>query len=100
MDAELIERLRLLPQRKDETWQGGRARVPQWTVPLEGPPFLPYTVAWASKDGGELDPDLLAPLETIPVEEVLKSLVEFAETRRPKPYRPARIQTNDVAFAN
>lgn len=43
-----IERLKRLPQRTKETWQGGLTKLPMWVQGREQKPYRPWIAGWIS----------------------------------------------------
>jgi tetratricopeptide (TPR) repeat protein len=95
-----VERLKRLPLRSGEIWQGGLVRMPVW-VTGEGPqPFRPITAMWVSLRTGRIN----ANAETRRPEETdfamaMDALVEFASNESLAGYRPGKLEVNDPALA-
>ena len=102
MLVDLVARLRALPRKKNEVWQGGPVRLPLWTSPEPGgTPIRPWSVWWANAVRTELADDRVesAKRDDITLEAALEAMVKFAESFRPQGCRPESIKTNDAAFA-
>ncbi|MBM4018723.1 MAG: hypothetical protein FJ288_10415 [Planctomycetes bacterium] len=95
-----LERLKRLPQRANETWQGGIVRMPAW-VTGDGPrPFRPVTAMWVSLrtglvhtgEGGRRPEEKDFAM-------ALDALVGFATDEKLAGYRPGKLEVNDPALA-
>jgi hypothetical protein len=94
-----VERLKQLPQRKNEVWQGGLIRLPMW-VKEEGPePYRPWLAGWVSVKTRLVHTTAPQPREDINFETALQSLVNFASDRQLAGYRPGKIEVKDAALA-
>ena len=94
-----VERLKQLPQRREDTWQGGLIRVPAWVEPPDGDPLRPWAGCWISvrtRLAHFNQPD--DPTEKS-FDMALDALVEFAHDKKLAGYRPGTIQVNDPALA-
>jgi tetratricopeptide (TPR) repeat protein len=86
-----IERLRLLPQRSEETWQAALFRMPTWAKDDDGQPVRPWAALCISTHTGRVasvEPRL--PAERSP-RLVLDALVGLA-TGKHGHYRPGRLE--------
>jgi tetratricopeptide (TPR) repeat protein len=94
-----IERLKRLPQRSNETWQGGFIRLPGW-VTDEGPkPFRAMNVMWGSLQTGKIGAGKdSCRKEAIDFAVAIDSLVNFA-TSPDAGYRPGKLEVNDPGLA-
>lgn len=93
-----LERLKRLPQRDDEVWQGGLLRLPAWIE--EGPtPYRPWTALWVSARTGLVGlGDVVRPEERS-VDLATSALVTFACDEQLAGYRPARVEVRDAGLA-
>ena len=94
-----IERLKRLPRRAHETWQGGWVRLPSWVNEAGGKPYRPWAPMWIS-----VQRDIVGPTESYPpgqrdYAKALTSLVQFACDPRRAGYRPGRLEVNESALA-
>jgi len=95
-----VERLKRLPRRGNEVWQGGLVRMPAW-VTGEGPePYRPIMPVWIS-----LVTDLAGTgrqmhrREEATFQSALDALVDFATDETLAGYRPGKLEVNDPALA-
>jgi tetratricopeptide (TPR) repeat protein len=95
-----VERLKLLPQRRNETWQGGVVQLPVW-ITEEGPtPFRPVVGVWISLQTAQGSAGKnVRPPEDRNVSMALDVLVDFAEDTKVAGYRPGRLEVSDPALA-
>ncbi len=94
----MLERLRRLPQREDEVWQGGLIRLPAW---IEEPPapYRPWVALWVSTRTGLVgSSDPVRPDEKS-VELVRSAFVASACDEELAGYRPGRVEVRDAALA-
>ena len=94
-----IERLKALPQHKNETWQGGPVRMPAWVQEEGKEPFRPWIVVWFS-----LQTRMLHTSEPISPEErsfasAVDALADFASDQEVAGYRPGKLEVRDSALA-
>lgn len=94
-----VERLKRLPKRAGETWEGGTYLFPGWVMDETGEPYRPRLTLWASRSTrlahagglhGPWDEGFAGALE---------ALVDFASDERLAGYRPDRIAVNSPALA-
>lgn len=95
-----IERLKRLPQRGDEVWQGGLVRMPAW-VTDEGPePFRPILPVWVSLQtrlagmGRQM-----SRREDATFQAAVDALLDFATDEALAGCRPGKLEVNDPALA-
>jgi len=95
-----IERLKRLPRRTDEVWQGGLVRMPAW-VTEEGPePYRPVLPVWASLGTGLAGTGRqVHRREDATFQTALGALVDFAADETLAGYRPGKLEVNDPALA-
>jgi len=94
-----IERLKRLPQRTKETWQGGLTKLPMWVQGRGQEPYRPWIAGWIS-----IKTKLIHTSEPkIPQEKsfemALTTLADFACNEELAGYRPGKIQVKDSALA-
>ena len=94
-----IERLKRLPQRKKETWQGGLAKLPMWIQERDQDPYRPWIAGWIS-----IKTKLIHTSEPkLPQEKnfemALNALADFACNEDLAGYRPGKIQVKDSSLA-
>ena len=94
-----MERLKRLPKRANETWQGGWVRLPTWINEAGDKPYRPWVPLWIS-----VQRDIVGHAETHRPDErnyakALTALVQFACDRKRAGYRPGRLEVNDPALA-
>ena len=94
-----IERLKNLPKRSNETWQGGWVRAPGWVAEGDEEPhrlWIPFWVSVQSDTFGHVDP---CRAEEKNYAKVLTALVRFACDHKRAGCRPGRLEVNDSALA-
>ena len=95
-----LAQLRRLPQRADETWEGGWCRLP-FRARIGGRSGAQFRLAlWGSLETGEINraPDPCAVEEATP-ERLFTALVRFAIDKEAAGYRPGVVQVCDAAIA-
>jgi tetratricopeptide (TPR) repeat protein len=95
-----VERLKRLPQRADDTWQGGLVRMPAW-VTGEGPkPFRPVSAVWLSLQTGllHMSPETRRP-EDADFAMALDAVAGFAANEALAGYRPGKLEVKNPALA-
>lgn len=94
-----VERLKRLPKRAHETWQGGWVRMPTWVNDVDGKPYRPWVPLWISVQRDIVGhPEIHHPKEKN-YAKVLTALVQFACDGKWAGYRPGRLEVNDSALA-
>jgi tetratricopeptide (TPR) repeat protein len=94
-----IERLRLLPQRKDEVWQGALVRMCSWVKGEDGSPCRPWVAAWIAVKADRISaPDLCLPNEANSAR-LVEGFVKLAADARLGGYRPGRVEVRDPELA-
>lgn len=94
-----VERLKQLPQRKNEVWQGGLVRVPMWIQEEDEEPYRPWLAGWISVKTRLIHTTTPQRREEIDFESALQSLANFACDEKFAGYRPGRIEVKDPALA-
>ena len=94
-----IERLKRLPQKPKETWQGGLSRMPAWVQDQDHAPYRPWIACWVSLATKLIHVTEPAPAEEINFETAYKAFVDFACNEELAGYRPGKIQVKDPALA-
>jgi len=94
-----IERLKRLPQRPKETWQGGLARLPLWVQEKDKEPYRPWIAGWISLKTKLIHTTEPKPPEKKNFEMALNALADFACSEELAGYRPAKIEVKDTALA-
>jgi hypothetical protein len=94
-----VERLKQLPQRKNEVWQGGLVRVPMWIQEEDEEPYRPWLAGWISVKTRLIHTTTPQRREEIDFESALQSLANFACDEKLAGYRPSRIEVKDPALA-
>jgi len=95
-----IERLKRLPQRGDEVWQGGLVRMPAW-VTDEGPePYRPILPVWVSLQTGLAGTGRqMHRREEATFQTALDALVDVVTDETLAGCRPGKLEVNDPALA-
>lgn len=96
-----LAQLRRLPQRADDTWEGGWCRLP-FRARIAGRNGAQFRLAlWGSLETGEINraPDPCAVEEATP-ERLFTALVRFAIDKEAAGYRPGVVQVCDAALAD
>ena len=94
-----VERLKRLPRRANETWQGGWVRLPTWINEAGGKPYRPWAPLWISVQRNvvsHVEPHHPAEKDYA---KILTALVQFACDASQAGYRPGRLEVNDSALA-
>lgn len=99
MDDTFIDRLNSLPQRADETWQGGLVRMPQWITGEDREPYRPYAPLWVAVRSDMVHVGTVTAPEEQDLELAVEALIEFALEDKFGGYRPGRIEVADQALA-
>ena len=95
-----IERLRRVPQRPKETWQGGFFRIPAWTQDEDGSePYRSRAVGWISLKTRLIHIGELYRPKDKSIEMALETLTAFACNNELAGYRPTKLQVKDKALA-
>lgn len=94
-----VERLKQLPQRKNEVWQGGLIKLPMWVQEENQEPSRPWLAGWISLKTKLVHTTAPQPREDINFETALQSLVNFACNKELADYRPGKIEVKDSALA-
>jgi tetratricopeptide (TPR) repeat protein len=95
----LIERFKSLPQRPDETWQGGLVPMSGWVSGEEGTPYRPIMPLWVAVRAGKVHcGDLLRPDEAN-LAAAVEALLNYACENEFGGYCPGRIEVADGSLA-
>jgi tetratricopeptide (TPR) repeat protein len=95
-----IERLRALPSKPDDTWQGGLLQIPSGPVEDDaGRRFEPTACIWVSAGTGRVHLSEIGPPATITPAVVVATMVAFATNAALAGYRPGRLEVADDAHA-
>ena len=94
-----VERLKRLPQRTKETWQGGLTRLPMWVQGAGQEPYRPWIAGWISIRTRLIHMTGPKPPEEKTFEMALGALVDFACNEQLAGYRPGKIEVKDSALA-
>ena len=95
-----LAQLRRLPQRADDTWEGGWCRLP-FRARIAGRSGAHFRLAlWGSLETGEINraPDP-CPVEEATPERLFTAMVRFAIDKEAAGYRPGVVQVCDAALA-
>lgn len=93
------ERLRPLPVRGDDVWQGGLFRIDTPVLDDDGQVVTPAGVLWASLATGKYHLGDLGPRESVTPAAVVTAMVEFATNPELAGFRPGRVEVADAAHA-
>jgi tetratricopeptide (TPR) repeat protein len=95
-----VERLRRLPRRADETWQGGVFELFTWVQEQgDAKPVRPWVAAWISLKTRLINLSDLHIEKAQGFDIVLQALVDFACDEKLAGCRPAKIEVKDPALA-
>jgi hypothetical protein len=95
-----VERLKALPQRPDEVWQGSLVRMPSWVVGEDKKPYRPVTALWVSLRTGRVGAgEGIRPPQASNFAMALDALAALAADRKLAGYRPGKLEVNDPALA-
>ncbi|MBD3334443.1 MAG: hypothetical protein GF355_02915 [Candidatus Eisenbacteria bacterium] len=96
---ELVQRLKRVPRRAGDTWQGGLYPFPRWMVEDDRPPYRPSLPVWVDEDSGFVFPcDILAP-ENATLEEALRALAAIALDSEKAGFLPQRLRVENPQLA-
>ncbi|MFO0985301.1 MAG: hypothetical protein U1E76_26820 [Planctomycetota bacterium] len=98
MSQLLIERLKRLPRRPDDAWQGALVRMPSWIAERGQPPYRPWLAVWVSLASGKIHMSRLVRPERRSFDLVLDALQKFASNAELAGYCPAELQVVDPAL--
>ncbi len=96
------ERLRRLPQRPGEIWQGGITRLPIWVREDQGgliEPVRSWAAGWVSLETRAVCLSEAHTESEGQFEVILDTLVDLAYNRELAGYRPGKVQVCDAALA-
>jgi tetratricopeptide (TPR) repeat protein len=92
-----VERLKRLPRRAGEAWQGGIAQMPLWMQePGDEKPWRPWLAGWASPKVIKISEPGREPNE---FDTTLKALADLASDEKMVGYRPGKLQVRDPVLA-
>jgi tetratricopeptide (TPR) repeat protein len=95
-----VERLCRLPQRSDETWQGGFVRLPGWVQEKDEKPYRAVAPVWVStRTGAAHLGEAPGSKNEVDEQHALDALSDFAADEHLCGYRPARIEVNNADLA-
>ena len=94
-----VERLRQLPQRTNDVWQGGLTRMPAWIQGEDDEVCRPWLTGWISLKTRRLYTGKPGPREEKDIEKALSALVDFACDVELAGYRPGRVEVKDPILA-
>jgi len=94
-----IERLKNLPQRPKDTWQGGLVRTPAWITEERPKPYRPWIALWVSIQDGFIHGSAPVAPEEKNLAMAVDTLVDLACNEELAGYRPGHLQVNDSALA-
>lgn len=94
-----IERLKRLPRRAKDTWQGGLTRLPMWVHESNKEPYRPWIAGWISLNTRLIHTSEPKPPQEKNLEMALNALADFACNDELAGYRPGKIEVKDVALA-
>ena len=99
MNEIQIEKLKALPQRPEETWQGGLIPMRAWITGKGPEPDRPYIPMWvAVRDDKVQGGELLRPHERN-FQAAIETLIAFACDDQIGGYCPGRVEVGDPALA-
>ncbi|UCC96879.1 MAG: tetratricopeptide repeat protein [Phycisphaerales bacterium] len=94
-----VERLKRLPQRTKETWQGGLTRLPLWVQGEDRTPYRPWIAGWVSIKTKLVHATEPQESKEKSFEMALNALTDFACNQELAGYRPTKIEVRDSALA-
>lgn len=95
-----IEQLKSMPQRPDQTWQGGLFRLYSWITGEQTKPYRPWAALWVAVNEERIAPPSIFGPEEYDLSRALDSLVRFVCEPKFGGYRPGRIEVRDAALAD
>jgi hypothetical protein len=94
-----VERLKQLPQRPRERWQGGLFRMPTWVPNDDDKLYRPWSAAWVNPVKHKLSSPTIETAEHKNFAIALDSLVQFACDTKLTGYRPGTLEVKDPALS-
>lgn len=98
-----VARFKRLPQRSNETWQGGLVTLPMWVAnpdDPDGPPYRPSGAIWVSLSSGLLHLALPEDGRSASADLALRALLEFGSKHaKSLTGRPSVLQVRDQEIA-
>lgn len=94
-----VERLKKLPQRSHERWQGGIFRMPAWVLNDQQNPYRPWSALWVILSTQVISAPTIESVDHKNYACALDSLVQFAYDKKLAGYRPGKIEVKDSALA-
>jgi len=93
-----LERFKKLPQRQNETWQGGLFRMPAWMEEEGKKPYRPLMVLWADQATGVVsEPRIIEDGEDANCI-ALEALLDFGLSQQT--HRPSTVEVENAALAD
>jgi tetratricopeptide (TPR) repeat protein len=98
MDVRIAQ-FKSLPQRREETWQGGLVPMPGLVKQEQGGAYQPYFPLWVAVKDHKIHPGNLLPPNQRHLSAAVDALLTFALESDAGGYRPRRIEVADSALA-
>ena len=94
-----IKRLKALPRRSDEIWQGGLIRMAAWVTEEDSEPYRPYYPMWVAVRADKVHGGKLLKPHERNFTAAVESLLAFACEDSFGGYRPGSVEVEDPALA-
>ncbi|MGH9748459.1 MAG: tetratricopeptide repeat protein [Candidatus Polarisedimenticolia bacterium] len=92
MPGNVLDRLKRLPRKPGEVWQGGLVRMPSWVTEPGQAPVLPWGGVWKSVGSGFLHVGRVVPPPERRPDQALEAFVQFALDPMTGGYLPGRVE--------
>ncbi|MBI1950055.1 MAG: hypothetical protein HYS34_01665 [Acidobacteria bacterium] len=92
MSGDDLVRLKRLPRKSKEVWQGGLVRMPSWVTEPGKAPVLPWGGAWISVGPGLVHVGTVVPPSDRSPGQALDAFVQFALDPMTGGYLPGRVE--------
>ncbi len=99
MPGEDLNRLKRLPRRPREVWQGGLVRVPSWVKEPGQAPVLPSGGVWKSIGSGLINVGTVVPPHRRSPDQALEAFVQFALDPMTGGYLPGSVEVTGPGVA-
>jgi tetratricopeptide (TPR) repeat protein len=99
MPGNDLDRLKRLPQKPKEVWQGGLVRVPSWVTEPGKAPVLPWGGAWISVGLGFVHVGTVVPPSQRSSDQALEAFIHFALDPMTGGYLPGKVEVTGPGVA-
>lgn len=99
MSGDDLDRLKRLPRKPMEVWQGGLVRMPSWITESGQAPVLPWGGVWKSLGPGFVHIGEVVPPPDRSPDQALQTLVHFALDPKIGGYLPGKVEVTGPGVA-